>query len=348
MKSPFSSTAGAVKQTEADPGNQLREVKMHIRLFWLFVLITLAQACGPAETEPIATDEATTVSEDDFIGRWDVTVQANGHSYPSWFEITRGNGGITGRFVGRVGSARPIETIEVKGSELYFSLPPQYENYDDNMWFRGELDNGVIKGTTISEEKTESSWTAVRAPDLRVEGEPEWGEPIQLIQPNLEGWKPRNPDQPNNWVVENGELRNTERGTDLVTEQEFMDFKLSLEFRYPEKSNSGVYLRGRYELQIQDDFGKEPDSLFIGGVYGFIDPVVNAARKAGEWQTYEVTLVGRTLTVVLNGTTVIDQEEIPGITGGALDSNEGEPGPLMLQGDHGPISFRNIVLTPAL
>src|SRR5690606_13892361 len=200
---------------------QSRGVKMRIGLFWLFILPIMTQACGPVEREPIVADETASVSEDDFVGRWDVTVQADGYTYPSWFEITRENGGITGRFVGRVGSARPIETIEITESELYFSLPPQYEKYDDNLSFRGKLENGVIRGTTISEEKTEVSWTAVRAPDLRVEGMPEWGEPIQLIQPNLEGWKPRDPDMPNNWVVENGVLRNTERGTDLITEQEF-------------------------------------------------------------------------------------------------------------------------------
>lgn len=320
---------------------------MRCRLSWVFMVAILTFGCGAPETETMDTGESTLVSSGDFEGRWDVTVQSNGNTYPSWFEINQENGALTGRFVGRVGSARSIETIELSGSEIYFSLPPQYENYDENMWFRGELTNGVIKGTTLSEDGPELNWTAVPAPELRAETEPDWGEPISLIQPNLEGWRPRHPDQPNNWVVEDGVLRNTESGSDLITEQEFTDFKLDLEFRYPEKSNSGIYLRGRYELQIQDDFGEEPESHLIGGLYGFLDPLVNAAKRAGEWQSYEITLIGRTLSVILNDTTVIDQQEIPGITGGALDSNEGEPGPLMLQGDHGPVSFRNIVLTPA-
>ena len=112
----------------------------------------------------------------------------------------------------------------------------------------------------------------------------------------------------------------------------------------PKEDNSGIYLRGRYEVQIEDNFGDEPDSHKIGGVYGFLTPSVNAGKKAGEWQTLEITLVGRVVTVVLNGERIIDRQTIPGITGGALDSDEGAAGPIMLQGDHGPIEFRNLVL----
>ena len=119
------------------------------------------------------------------------------------------------------------------------------------------------------------------------------------------------------------------------------------EFRYPRGSNSGIYFRGRYELQIEDNYGEEPDSHKIGGVYGFLTPCLNAAKKAGEWQTLKATLVGRQLTVVFNGEKIIDRQSIPGITGGALDSDEGTPGPIMLQGDHGMVEFRKISLTPA-
>ena len=131
---------------------------------------------------------------------------------------------------------------------------------------------------------------------------------------------------------------------DLATDATFGDFRLHAELRFPPGSNSGVYLRGRYEVQIQDDAGKALDSLRMGGIYGFIAPSVDAARAAGEWQTLDVELVGRRVTVVLNGTTIVDDEEIPGITGGALDSDEGAPGPIMLQGDHGAIEFRNLTI----
>ncbi|HEX5269686.1 MAG TPA: DUF1080 domain-containing protein, partial [Gemmataceae bacterium] len=144
-----------------------------------------------------------------------------------------------------------------------------------------------------------------------------------------------------------GLLTNATPGNDLVSERKFTDFQLSAEFRYPKGSNSGVYLRGRYEVQIEDDYGEEPDSHKIGGVYGFLTPSVNAAKKPGEWQALEVTLVGRQVTVLLNGERVIDRQAIPGITGGALDSDEGRPGPIMLQGDHGRIEFRKVTVTPA-
>jgi hypothetical protein len=119
---------------------------------------------------------------------------------------------------------------------------------------------------------------------------------------------------------------------------------LHAELRVPAGGNSGIYLRGRYEVQIQDSAGQALDPLRMGGIYGFIAPTVDAARPAGEWQTLDVELVGRRVTVALNGTTIIDGQEIPGITGGALDSDESAPGPIMLQGDHSAIEFRNMAI----
>src|SRR5439155_11749478 len=147
-------------------------------------------------------------------------------------------------------------------------------------------------------------------------------------------------------VVRDGLLVNATPGTDLVSERTFTDFKLHAEFRYPKDSNSGIYLRGRYEVQIEDNFGLEPDSHLIGGIYGFLTPSVNTAKRPGEWQTVDVELVGRMVTVVLNGERVIDRQSIPGITGGALNSAEELPGPVMVQGDHGPIEFRRVAITP--
>jgi hypothetical protein len=83
-------------------------------------------------------------------------------------------------------------------------------------------------------------------------------------------------------------------------------------------------------------------------VYGFLAPTPELPRTPDEWETYEITLIGRMITIVENGTTIIDNKEIPGITGGALDSHEGLPGPIYLQGsEKGHVKFRNIVLTPA-
>jgi hypothetical protein len=151
----------------------------------------------------------------------------------------------------------------------------------------------------------------------------------------------------NQWHVTQGVLVNKASGANLITRQTFGDFKLHVEFRYPPGGNSGVYLRGRYEVQIEDTRGREPASEHLGGIYGFIAPSEDAAEPAGTWQSFDITLVGRHVTVVLNGTTIISNQAIPGITGGALDSREGEPGPIMIQGDHGPVEYRNIILTPA-
>jgi hypothetical protein len=161
---------------------------------------------------------------------------------------------------------------------------------------------------------------------------------------DLAGFEPRSAEHAGCWRVQGGVLAATPPYVDLVSEATFGDFRLHAEVRFPAGSNSGIYLRGRYEVQIQDDLGHALDALRMGGIYGFIAPAADAARRAGEWQTLDVELVGRFVTVVLNGTTLIEAQEIPGITGGALDSDERAPGPIMLQGDHGPVEFRNLAI----
>ena len=191
-------------------------------------------------------------------------------------------------------------------------------------------------------------WTAGRAPKFDRKYTPRWDKPISLFNGrDLTGWKVRDAKKAESWQVIDAALENTPRGTDLITERNFVDFKLHIEFKMVEKSNSGVYLRGRYEIQIEDNFGQEPESHRIGGVYGFITPSSNPAKKPGEWQTFDITLIGRRVTVVFNDKKIMDNAEIPGITGGALDSAEGEAGPIMLQGDHTKVFYRNIVITPA-
>ena len=114
----------------------------------------------------------------------------------------------------------------------------------------------------------------------------------------------------------------------------------------PEGSNSGVYLRGIYEVQVMDSYGKELDSHNMGGLYSRIAPSEAAEKPAGEWQKLDITLFKRYLTVILNGKTIIDNQPVKGVTGGALTSDQFSPGPILLQGDHGTVSYRNIVLTP--
>jgi hypothetical protein len=282
------------------------------------------------------------------IGRWDITVHGPNGDFPSWLEVEKSGRTLVGRFVAAFGSARPISHVIYDKGRMRFSIPPQFEDLKGDQWLRGTYADDRITGTTMTFMGKAAKFDAVRAPKLQRSGEPEWGEPIELFNGrDLSGWKARNPKEPNGWQVVGGILSNVKPGNDIMTTQSFTDFKLHAEFRVPKGSNSGIYLRGRYEAQIEDNYGQEPDSHGIGGIYGFLLPRINPARPPGEWQTYDITLVGRTVTVTLNGETVIDRQVIPGITGGALDSREGEPGPVFIQGDHGPVDFRKITLTPA-
>jgi hypothetical protein len=283
---------------------------------------------------------------DALLGRWDITIQGEDGAYPSWLEVRlRTESELAGRFVGRVGSVRHVASIDFDAGELAFEVPVQYEPQTRSLRFEGVLANGALTGTTQSADGATLTWSGTRAPRLPANLEPPSAEPIMLFNGrDLAGWRPRSEDHAGCWRVADGVLVAAPPCVDLISEQMFGDFTLHAQFNYPAGSNSGLYLRGRYEVQIQDDAGKALDPLRMGGVYGFLAPAVDAARAAGEWQTLDVTLVGRRVTVILNGTTIIDGQEIPGITGGALDSREGLPGPIMLQGDHGPIRFRSLTL----
>ena len=280
-------------------------------------------------------------------GRWDLTVNADGgRKAPSWLEVRHsGVNGFVGRFVADGGSARPISKVEFKDGKMSFHIPAQWERTDKELQVEGILVGNKLSGTMTANNGKVYTWVGEPAPKLWREKAPIWGKPIQLFNgKNLEGWESLGPNQ---WIVENGVLKSPKSGSNIRSVQTFNDFKLHIEFRYPKGSNSGVYLRGRYEVQIEDNKGMEPQSTYLGGVYGFIDPLEMVAKSAGEWQSYDITLVGRLVTIIANGKTIIYKNEIPGITGGALDSNEGAPGPIMMQGDHGPIEFRNIIITPA-
>lgn len=283
------------------------------------------------------------------IGRWDITVSSPSGGYPSWLEISKsGHNTLVGSYVGQFGSARPISKIEASKESFKFSVPPQWERRKTDVEVTGTLDGDLLRGEITDDQGKKLSWVARRAPALDHESEPTWAEPINLLGDNkLAQWKSRAADGKHGWEMKEGVLLNAKPGQDLITQAKFRDFKLTAEFRYPQGSNSGLYLRGRYEFQIEDNFGNAPECHKIGGVYGFLTPSFNAAKPHGEWQTVEITLIGRRVTAVLNGRRILDQQLIPGITGGALDSDEGEPGPLMLQGDHGPVEFRKLVITPA-
>jgi hypothetical protein len=280
-------------------------------------------------------------------GRWDITVDVGGKPMPSWLEVRHsGNKTLVGQFTGFSGSARPISVVHVNEGKFSFAIPPQWESGNNDLRVEGTQQGDSMSGTLTTPDGKTYSWKGVRAPSLRRTKAPVWGKAIALTGGNsMKGWHAVG--APNQWIAENGILRSPKSGANLVTDEKFNDFKLHVEFRIPKGSNSGVYLRGRYEVQVTDSKGMEPALDQMGAVYGFILPSEMVAKDAGEWNTYDITLIGRMLTLVANGKTVITNQEIPGITGGALDSNEGEPGPLYIQGDHGPVEYRNIVITPA-
>ncbi len=281
------------------------------------------------------------------IGHWDLTLNMGQYSAPSWMEVKlSGVKTLVGYFVGYAGSARPVAKINFENNKISFAIPPQWETGNNDVVLEGTLENGKLSGTITDSYGKSHPFTGVKAPALERKNPPVWGKPIKIFNgKNLDGWVTQRPQ--NQWIVENGVLKSPKSGSNLMTKEKFEDFKLHIEFRYPSECNCGVYLRGRYEVQVIDSRGEEPSSVLFGGVYGFLTPNQDAANPAGEWNTYDITLVGRTVTIVANGKTIICDALIPGITGGALDSNEGEPGPILLQGDHGPIEYRNIVITPA-
>jgi hypothetical protein len=302
------------------------------------------------------------VSKDgsEVIGRWNLTITIEDQQlqnlglfrhglmstegFPGWLEVKKsGFSTLVGYYVGYEGSARPISEVHYSPQEqkYHFTIPPQWMDIED-IRFEFTLKDNTLTGFKVL-DGNKLQWTGVRAPSLTREVPPVWGSPKNLLDNNMSRWII--PDN-NMFRMVDGVLVNSEVGGNLVTKEKFDDFKLSVEFRYPEGSNSGIYLRGRYEVQIEDS--PEVSDISIGGIYGFIEPAFDAGAKPGEWQTYEITLVGRHVTIVHNGIEVISNRPIPGITGGSLDSREGEPGPVMIQGDHGPVEFRKFVITPAV
>ena len=305
--------------------------KLVASYFLLFFLIVSSTAYGQEEI--------------DLKGRWNLVINKDNQQLPGWLEISKsGHKTLIGRFVYAFGSARPIAEVKQKDANFSFTIPTQWERGYMDMVFEGKKEGESLKGSMRYTDGKTYEWTATLAPKLTYHKHPVWGKPVNLFnKKSIDNWKVLGENQ---WVIEEGILKNQKSGGNLVTKETFTDFKLHVEFRYPKGSNSGIYLRGRYEVQIEDNQGKDPSSLYFAGVYGFLEPNEMAAKAPGEWQTYDITLNGRRVSVVANGLEVITNQNIPGITGGALDSKEGEPGPIMIQGDHGPIEFRKVVLTP--
>jgi len=303
-----------------------------------------------------------------YIGHWALTLPNGG---PGWLGITQEKGDLDAAILWGGGSVKPVDSVKVEGDRLVITrvdVPRRGADKGKRITetITATLSGDNLKLATIKtrpdgREFGRAEFTGKRTPPLPPQpdlSKVRFGAPITLFNGrNLDGWKLTDPGKANGWIAEDGVLVN--KPTQLKGEQhvsygnlrtidEFDDFQLKFEVNVPEKSNSGVYLRGIYELQILDSYGKPLSPHNMGAIYSRITPAVSAEKPAGQWQALDVTLLDRHVTVVLNGKTIIDNKALLGCTGGALWSDPLRPGPLYLQGNHGAASFRNIVLTPIL
>lgn len=319
------------------------------RFVFALTLAALLTVAAYSLNERVANASAQADSSKAFLGRWDLTLKAPDREYPSWLELREENGTLKAEYTGRWGNPRPLPSAELGNGHLKFVSPKEEEDSKADLVFEGTLTGKTLSGTLNGPDGKTWQWTGRRAPLLKRKEAPTWGSPTALFNgKDLTGWHQSSTDATKSWKVENGLLTTPGNGPELINNSKFEDFKLHVEFNCGPESNSGVYLRGRYEVQIETDSPKDPPSQRLGGVYGFLAPSPEPARTPDKWQTYDITLAGRWVTVALNNVTIIDNKEIPGITGGALDSLEELPGPIYLQGsEKGHVKFRNIVITPA-
>jgi len=318
-------------------------MRSHRSVFALIPLVWLLTAAAL-----LASAESATAAKP-FLGRWDLTLKSADKEYPSWLEVTMDGDQLKARMVARWGHARALPKVDVKDGQITFVSPKEEEEAKADLVFEGKRTGNILSGTLNGPDGATWQWTARKAPELKANPSPKWEKPVQLFNgQDLTGWTMNAPNPTSPWTVKDGILVSPGHGPEIISNAKFKDFKLHIEFNRGENSNSGIYLRGRYEVQVETNSAQEPASHHTGGVYGFLDPTPELPRKAGDWETYDITLIGRTITVIQNGQTVIDHKEIPGITGGALDSHEELPGPIYLQGsEDGHTLYRNIVITPA-
>jgi hypothetical protein len=317
---------------------------------------------------------AAAPANDPFFGRWALTLPGGG---AGWLEVKKESGWLDGSVLWGGGSVLPVSSVAIADGVLTITRVKEVERKDAagkvvrkqqfTETLTAKLVAGELRGTrevprvngTGSER---SEFTGKRIPALPARpnlATVKFGEPIALFSgKDLAGWKVKEANMKSAWSVENGTLANRPpphvpgepnvRTANLRTEREFEDFQLKLEVNVPKGSNSGVYLRGIYEVQVLDSHQRPLDSHNMGAIYSRITPTVAAEKPAGEWQTLEMTLVDRHATVVLNGKTIVDNQPLQGCTGGAMWSDEFRPGPIYLQGDHGPVAYRNITLRPVV
>jgi hypothetical protein len=298
-----------------------------------------------------------------YIGAWTLrSADATGAVY--WLEVKEQNGQLSGMFLNGGGHALPLQSVKVENGELIFfrGAPPSSTEY------RARLENGKLLVHTIiapgrrgadpsqppaAPTPRTVNWIGVKPPvwpASNANGKHTYGTPVVLFDgKSIDAFGGQNPNAPLNWAVVDGVMTNpTKPANNLVSKEKFQNFKVEAEFKVAEHTNSGIYLRGRYELQVLNDINDTTTEPFLTqmAIYGRVPPAVKASKGVDEWQTMEAVLVGNRVTVTLNGKRVHDNVAIVGVTGGALDGDELSPGPLMIQGDHEQVWFRKVVVTP--
>lgn len=342
------------------------------KLLILTAVITM-NACGIKTETPAPAAEI--VSPEFYMGTWALDLDVK-NSPAGWLEVRQEEGYLDADLLWRAGSVSPVEFVFVTETNLFVTRGRDVvreRNADGDpvrthhaiSWLKiKKTSEDEISGEAIFPSNTGIGVNKVlftgkkipeptEKPDL---SDVRFGEPINLIAENsLKGWELLEPNAVNGWSVSDGVLRNDpvqKEGEDhihygnLRTKETFEDFNLALEVMVPEGSNSGVYLRGMYEIQVADSYGKPLNAHNMGALYSRIAPSVAAEKPAGEWQSMDITLYKRHLTVILNGIPIIENQPVRGVTGGAMTANEFQPGPIYLQGDHGAVAYRDIVLTP--
>ena len=319
----------------------------------------------------MAPAQKTDISE--FIGQWTIDIEGGA---VGWIEVRQEDNYLDADILWGGGSVLPVSNILfAKDNVLIIQRTNNVVRTSDEnknplrthmvtSWLESTVDGDKLNGILLTPRRNSMSvdtttFTGVRLPPVpQAPGmsDVKFGEPVTLFNgKDLTGWKLIDEKQTNGFKVIDGMLVNDPvqvEGAEhisygnLRTDQEFEDFNLKLEVNVPEGSNSGVYLRGMYEIQVMDTYKKELDSHNMGALYSRITPSVGAEKPAGTWQTMDMTLYNRHLTVILNGAKIIDNQPVEGPTGGAMKSDVFTPGPIYLQGDHGKVSYRNIVLTP--
>ncbi|MGV3663828.1 MAG: 3-keto-disaccharide hydrolase [Prosthecobacter sp.] len=300
-------------------------------------------------------------AESAFTGRWALTIPGGG---AGWLGVEEKDGSFSSSVLWGGGSVVPTTSTKVEGDTL--TVIREQKNKEGKVTIETITAKAEGDALRLSTSKKNAEGKAIGQPaeftGKRIPAIPakpdlskvKFGAPIQLLNgKDLTGWRLLK-EADNGWSVVDGILQNRvskEKGKhfgNLRTDAEFEDFNLKTEVRTQENSNSGIYLRGIYEVQVMESFGKPLDSHHMGALYSRITPSVNAEKPIGEWQTLDITLVDRHLTVILNGKTIIDNQPVLGCTGGAMTSDEFKPGPIYLQGDHTNVDYRNMVLRPVV